>query len=593
MNGFRNSLAAICAALLLSGALVLAPLPTSYGQQRSRPESPGQEQKQEEGTSAPAEGLTREEGAGAEHRAGPCEHQPPGHAYGRSKRCPPQGSSAGIARGDFNGDGIGDLAVGVPFEDVGNVIDAGAVNIIYGSATGLSASGNQFWTQDSPGVSDVAETGDRFGSTLAAGDFNGDGFSDLAIGVPKEDVVIRSITGETADDAGAVNVIYGSATGLTATGNQFFTQNSAGILDAAEKLDQFGNALAWGDFNQDSFGDLVVGVPHEVVGLVGGGAVNVIYGSAGGLTATGNQLWTQDSADAFGDILDETEVSDKFGATLTAGDFNGDGASDLAVGVITESRDFATEGGINVIYGMPGSGLTTYGNQFVDNSLGNDETNDQFGSVLAAGDFNGDGFADLAVGVPLREIETPNDLVSDGGVVYVLYGTSTGLLRTGAQLWSQDSPDVLDEAEDLDQFGLALAAGDFNGDGRKDLAVGVPFEDTGANNQLANVGAVNILYGSASGLTGTGGPLFTLASESGAQYGRALTAWNFGNGSQADLAVGVPLKDVGTVADAGAILVNYGSASGLTNTGSQLWTQDSPGILDAAESGDQFGRALY
>ena len=89
---------------------------------------------------------------------------------------------------DFNGDGFADLAIGVPGESVGSVTGAGAVNVIYGSSIGLTATGNQFWTQDKLGIGNSAEPFDRFGDSLAWGDFNGDGFSDLAIGVPYEDV---------------------------------------------------------------------------------------------------------------------------------------------------------------------------------------------------------------------------------------------------------------------------------------------------------------------------------------------------------------------------------------------------------------------
>ena len=542
-------------------------------------------------TVAPAGRFTQQGSAGSEHSADPCEHVPPGHAYGRTKHCPPQGSSAGIARGDFNGDGVGDLAVGVPLEDVGSVTDAGAVNVIYGSVTGLTATGNQFWTQDSSdqfgNVLDQAEEGDQFGIALAAGDFDGDGFSDLAIGVRGEDIDVGLV--RTRVDAGAVNVLYGSASGLTAANNQFWTQDSPDILDLTERGDLFGFSLGWGDFNGDSIGDLVVGVPFEDVGTIAdAGAINVIYGSGSGLSATGNQFWTEDSVDVFGDdIHGIAEPTDRFGAVLTAGDFNGNGVSDLAIGVIGESNDATQEGAVHIIYGF-GNGLLGLGDQLFDNPFGGDQTLDQFGGALAAGDFNGDGFADLAIGAPLKEVGS----IDQAGAVVIEYGTSTGLLRTGEQFWTQDSPGVLDAAEAFDEFGFALAVGDFNGDGKKDLAIGVPFEDNEIN-QLVDLGAVNILYGSSSGLTGTGGALLTLAAGSDTLFGRALTSWNFGNGAQADLAIGMPFRDLGSITDAGAVSVLYGSTSGLTNTGSQLWTQDSPGILDTAEAGDQFGRALY
>src|SRR6266540_2679808 len=149
---------------------------------------------------------------------------------------------------DFNNDGFTDLAVGVIQEDVGAVGDAGAVNVLYGSAGGLQATSpdDQFWNQDSPGVRDAAEGLDQFGRSLRAGDFNNDGFADLAVGVPDEDV-------GTASDAGAVNVLYGSAGGLQATfpDDQFWHQDSPGVRDAAEVGEWFGASLGAGDFNND------------------------------------------------------------------------------------------------------------------------------------------------------------------------------------------------------------------------------------------------------------------------------------------------------------------------------------------------------
>ena len=79
-----------------------------------------------------------------------------------------------------------DLAVGVPFEDVGAVVDAGAAHIIYGSASGLNASGNQLWVQED--LTLTSETSDFFGWALTAGDFNGDGKMDLAVGAQGEDI---------------------------------------------------------------------------------------------------------------------------------------------------------------------------------------------------------------------------------------------------------------------------------------------------------------------------------------------------------------------------------------------------------------------
>ena len=155
-----------------------------------------------------------------------------------------------MATGDFNNDTITDLAIGVPREDVGNIRDAGEVDVLYGSSSGMKIVSPFGWNQNSTNVEDDAEVDDGFGSALATGDFNKDGISDLAIGVPLEDV-------GTIANAGAVNVIYGSkgvtitSGGLSATvplgGNgradQIWSQDSPGIEDDAEASDNFGDRL--------------------------------------------------------------------------------------------------------------------------------------------------------------------------------------------------------------------------------------------------------------------------------------------------------------------------------------------------------------
>src|SRR3954467_8585365 len=158
--------------------------------------------------------------------------------------------------GDFNNDGFQDLAVGVPGEDVGpatgpEVTHAGAVDAFYGRKTGLVEAGNDHWTQNSAGVKETAEAGDRFGSSVATGDINGDDFDDLAIGVPQEDIGPAPIV-----NAGAVEVLYGSPTGLTAAGNDF-------IFFDPEEGDRFGAAVAVADMFDDARADLAVGAPGE------------------------------------------------------------------------------------------------------------------------------------------------------------------------------------------------------------------------------------------------------------------------------------------------------------------------------------------
>src|SRR5439155_7163614 len=137
----------------------------------------------------------------------------------------------GLGLAELDGDGFADLAAGVRDEALHvqrvAIKDAGAANVLYGSAAGLSADGNQFWTQDSPGVRDKAETDDRFSTALSTGDFNTDGFDELVVGVRHEDV------GDIVD-AGIANALYGTASGLSATGNQLWSQDTFGVKDEAE-----------------------------------------------------------------------------------------------------------------------------------------------------------------------------------------------------------------------------------------------------------------------------------------------------------------------------------------------------------------------
>jgi hypothetical protein len=354
-----------------------------------------------------------------------------------------------LAVGDFDGDGYEDLAIGASGEDVGTLNSAGAVNIIYGSSGGLTATGDQMWHQDSSGILGTAEALDQFGYSLAAADFDGDGCDDLAVGVVHEGV-------GTVDNAGAVNVIYGSAGGLSEVGDQWLHQDTTGILDVCETDDVFGWALTAGDFDGDGYADLAVGVSGEDYGGKNDvGAVNVLYGSASGLTDVGDEFWTQDTSG----MANAAEDGDRFGRVLTAGDFNGDGKDDLAVGIPYEDNGSTLDtGAVHVIYGSAGGGLTSTGNWwFLQNTAGildSAEQYDYFGRALSAGDFDGDGYTDLAIGVPYEDVDT----IVDAGAVSVVYGSASGLSADGDQFWHQDVAYIEGGCETGDRFGYALAS---------------------------------------------------------------------------------------------------------------------------------------
>jgi hypothetical protein len=370
--------------------------------------------------------------------------------------------------------------------------------------------------------------------------------------------------------------------------------------------------------------------------------VYVLFGSPktgtslGGLSAAGHQRW----------FLGTAQFGDRLGAALAGGDFNGDTVTDLAIGI--PGRDVANlsgsvtqnAGAVLVLFGRDGVGLTDDGHKFFVEfdftlSVGPD---DHLGSVLAAGDFDGDRRDDLAMGAPDKNVRA----LTDAGAVFVQY-SDTGPLTGREQVWEQNAIFGSDignltgsPTEAFDRFGWALAAGDFNADGRKDLAIGVPFETVlvyRGNNvfaNLVNAGEVDVIYGSATGLSITGRAPQQLhqdtiniedTAEAGDQFGYSLTAWNFGKNETrqvcsitlppncfdvavptADLAIGVPFEDVGGIIDAGAVNVIYGQASSPANgltTGvtdaffaDQFWTQSSIG-QGASEERDYFGAAMY
>jgi hypothetical protein len=509
----------------------------------------------------------------------------------------------GAIHSDFDGDGYDDLAVASPSEKAyDGAAQAGIVHILYGGPNGLTGEGSQMLHQGSPGMAGDPEERDFLGLSLAAGDFDGDSRADLAIGVPREDLNGKA-------DAGLVQILYGSTGGLVAT--EYFTY--ANTTGQGTCTCRFGEALAAGDFNEDGVADLAIGAPltprrgfYESGDVLGreSGEVVVVYGKHGadGLRANDStrllpqRSWLANVTLLQGNGIDFLE----FGAALAAGDRDGDGDTDLAVGVpgygligsitSTELGAFAIFDGS--LHGVKTTsavgGALSFG--LIDRNRTGDLSGDRFGESLAFGDFDGNGKDDLVVGAA-RESVGPDDAA---GSVYVYEALELERRWTQNLLAGAES-----DADDL--FGYSLRTGDFAGDGRDDLAIGAPFENFSGS---TNAGIVHVLRGSSSGLKASTAKIFHQdkpgiagAAETGDTFARALGVGNFngdiqGTRGRDDLAIGVPNEKVAGKARAGLVHVLFGSSSGVTATGSQTWTQDSPGIADQVGIGDNFGGSL-
>ena len=178
--------------------------------------------------------------------------------------------------GDTNGNGLAEVIVGWPISTVGARDDAGAVVSIVGRSSGLSASGARILHQNTPGVPEVAETGDHFGASIAAGDVTGDGRADVVVGVPEENKYDRV-------NVGAFTLLKGSSVGLTGVGSQYFDQNTTGVPGTAETNDRFGDVVTLLDLNGDGKRDAAVGDRWEDSDR---GTVTLFRGSSTGLTPT-------------------------------------------------------------------------------------------------------------------------------------------------------------------------------------------------------------------------------------------------------------------------------------------------------------------
>lgn len=402
---------------------------------------------------------------------------------------------------DFNGDGYADIAAGGTSGTPKITVYKGGPNY---TAVTSSLSADQTFT---------GSAANYFGYLMEYGDFNGDGFGDLII---TED-------GNGAASKGKISIYDGSASGLSAS--------PSGVINYETVNYNLGRQVASGDFNGDGFDDIAVTAAST-------GKVYIFYGSAGSIGTV--------SASTSPRIL--TGVHTTFGAGLAAGDMDGDGFSDLAVG----EMGFSTNQGRILIYYGSVSGLGAS-----QDAVLNTATTYQLGNSLHIAHTDNDSYADLIAGGMLN-------FGGAGGRVFIFNGSSTRLSGTSfSPSFTLNGPGF------NQQFGYSVYTGDFNCDGIQDLIVG-------GNNPTREV----FIFNSIPGFAGYSFSAFTNKFSGGAfEFGSSVLAADMNSDGCSEAIFGENAFNT----NAGRLLIQKGAPAGITGSFA------SPDFVISGGAGEYFG----
>ena len=405
--------------------------------------------------------------------------------------------------GDVNGDGYADVLVGVPQHDVGPHTNTGAALLYFGGAGAFNV------TFDA--VLQVSQANAELGASVAAaGDVNGDGYSDVIVGAALYD--------DPEVDEGAAFIYFGGVA-------PFDT-----VADVTLELNQPGAALGFrvagaGDVNGDNYADVIVGANLYDAGQTDEGAAFVYLGNAAGVA----------TAAAF--TLESNQAQARTAFSAAAADVNGDGYADIAVGIPGYTNGQTEEGSAFVYHGGSRAPDTD-----ADGQVESDQLSGQAGHSVATGDVNGDGYDDLIVGAYGYDSASVNS-----GNVFVYFGNSGGFNAVADASLPGSQADA--------RFGASVAAGDVNGDGFADVIVGAPLYNQGVT---TDAGQVSVYYGSSGPFDSTADRTMT-SSQAGAQLGYSVGfAGDINGDGYGDVVAGAPYLDT-QGSDEGALLVYFGS----------------------------------